>query len=159
MQQLAACLDHEILSNQNMPGQILVVSHWTSDEAAHVARDRYASHPNAVSANELASSSAAIRDGSANHNCYRDGKGSVAFLIHPHRTKYHESGTSGSASSVCEAATCSEHLRKHCEVNAESIAASVLGRLVHDGKYEHSQARRALSRLSVDPEKLDPFSA
>ncbi len=52
-----------------------------------------------------------------------------------------------------------EHLRKHFEVNAESIAAAALSRLAHDGKLEKARAQRAFQELGVNPEKIDPARA
>jgi pyruvate dehydrogenase E1 component len=52
-----------------------------------------------------------------------------------------------------------EYLRKHFEVNAESIAAGALSRLVRDGKFNAAKAKKAFEELSVDPEKIDPAVA
>jgi pyruvate dehydrogenase E1 component len=52
-----------------------------------------------------------------------------------------------------------EHLRRHFEVNAESIAAAALSRLARDGKFDTSRAENALKELGVDPEKVDPARA
>jgi pyruvate dehydrogenase E1 component len=52
-----------------------------------------------------------------------------------------------------------EYLRKHFEVNAESIAAGALSRLVSDGKFNAAKAKKAFEELSVDPEKVDPAVA
>jgi len=49
-----------------------------------------------------------------------------------------------------------EHLRRHFEVNAESIAAAALSRLARDGKFEVQRAQKALEELGVDSEKIDP---
>jgi len=49
-----------------------------------------------------------------------------------------------------------EHLRRHFEVNAESIAAAALSRLARDGKFEVQRAQKALEELGVDSEKVDP---
>jgi hypothetical protein len=35
------------------PGHFVVVSHWSSREAADLVRDQYASNPNAIRANAL----------------------------------------------------------------------------------------------------------
>jgi pyruvate dehydrogenase E1 component len=52
-----------------------------------------------------------------------------------------------------------EHLRRHFEVNAESIAAAALSRLARDGKFDPNKAQAALDELKVDPEKEDPARA
>ena len=48
-----------------------------------------------------------------------------------------------------------EHLRRHFEVNAESIAAATLSRLAREGKFEAAKAVAAMAELGVDPEKID----
>ncbi len=52
-----------------------------------------------------------------------------------------------------------QHLRRHFEVNAESIAAAALSRLARDGKFDAKKAVKAFAELGVDPEKLDPARA
>jgi len=52
-----------------------------------------------------------------------------------------------------------EHLRRHFEVNAESIAAAALSRLARDGGVDASKIGQAFKDLGVDPEKIDPASA
>jgi pyruvate dehydrogenase E1 component len=52
-----------------------------------------------------------------------------------------------------------EHLRRHFEVNAESIAAAALSRLARDGKFDASRAADAMKELGVDTEKVDPARA
>jgi pyruvate dehydrogenase E1 component len=52
-----------------------------------------------------------------------------------------------------------EHLRKHFEVNAESIAAAALSRLSRDGAFDPAKAASALTELGVNPEKIDPALA
>jgi len=52
-----------------------------------------------------------------------------------------------------------EYLRRHFEVNAESIAAAALSRLARDGKFDPAHAQRALAELHVDSEKIDPAIA
>ncbi len=52
-----------------------------------------------------------------------------------------------------------EYLRKHFEVNAESIAAAALSRLARDGKFDKKKAAAALAELGVDTEKIDPARA
>jgi quinol monooxygenase YgiN len=54
MQQSPDCLDHEIIRDEQEPGHVLVISHWSSSEAADAVKNRYAAHPNAVVANQLA---------------------------------------------------------------------------------------------------------
>jgi pyruvate dehydrogenase E1 component len=52
-----------------------------------------------------------------------------------------------------------EHLRRHFEVNAESIAAAALSRLARDGKFDVQRAQKAFAELGVDNEKIDPAIA
>jgi pyruvate dehydrogenase E1 component len=52
-----------------------------------------------------------------------------------------------------------EYLRKHFEVNAESIAAAALSSLVRAGKFEIRKAKAAFADLGVDPEKIDAARA
>jgi pyruvate dehydrogenase E1 component len=52
-----------------------------------------------------------------------------------------------------------EHLRRHFEVNAESIAAAALARLARDGAFEAAKAKKALEELGVNPERTDPAIA
>jgi len=52
-----------------------------------------------------------------------------------------------------------EHLRRHFEVNAASIAAAALSRLSRDGKFDAKKAAKAFSELGVDPEKIDAARA
>ncbi|HKW99775.1 MAG TPA: pyruvate dehydrogenase (acetyl-transferring), homodimeric type [Bryobacteraceae bacterium] len=52
-----------------------------------------------------------------------------------------------------------EHLRRHFEVNAESIASAALSRLARDGAFDASKARQAIQELGVEPEKTDPAIA
>ena len=52
-----------------------------------------------------------------------------------------------------------EHLRRHFEVNAESIAGAALSRLVRDGKFDAEKARAAFEELGVNTEKVDPAVA
>src|SRR5947209_13868586 len=49
-----------------------------------------------------------------------------------------------------------EYLRKHFEVNAESIAAAALSRLARDGKFDARKAIAAFAALGVSPEEIDP---
>ena len=52
-----------------------------------------------------------------------------------------------------------EHLRRHFEVNAESIAAAALSRLARDKKFDAAKAQQAFRELGVDTEKMDPARA
>ncbi len=49
-----------------------------------------------------------------------------------------------------------EHLRRHFEVNAESVAAATLSKLVREGQFDAKKARKALADLGVDAESADP---
>jgi pyruvate dehydrogenase E1 component len=52
-----------------------------------------------------------------------------------------------------------EYLRKHFEINAESIVAAALSRLARDGKFDAKKAKAAFAELGVDTEKNDPARA
>jgi pyruvate dehydrogenase E1 component len=52
-----------------------------------------------------------------------------------------------------------EYLRKHFEINAESIAAAALSRLARDGKFDTRKAVAALADLGVNTEGKDPARA
>jgi pyruvate dehydrogenase E1 component len=52
-----------------------------------------------------------------------------------------------------------EHLRRHFEVNAESVVAATLSRLARDGKFDAKQAQQAFAELGLDTEKADPAHA
>ena len=52
-----------------------------------------------------------------------------------------------------------EHLRRHFEINAESIAAAALSRLAREGKFDAEKAAAAFGELGVDTEKIDPARA
>jgi pyruvate dehydrogenase E1 component len=52
-----------------------------------------------------------------------------------------------------------EYLRKHFEVNAESIVAAALSRQARDGKIKPEKVRAAFEELGVDTEKGDPARA
>jgi len=52
-----------------------------------------------------------------------------------------------------------EQLRRHFEVNAESIAAAALSRLARDGKFDAKKALAAFADLGIDAEKIDPARA
>jgi len=49
-----------------------------------------------------------------------------------------------------------EHLRRHFEVNAESIAGATLSRLAREGKIKPKKAQAALAELGLDVEARDP---
>ena len=49
-----------------------------------------------------------------------------------------------------------EYLRRHFEVNAESIVAATLSRLARDGKFDQARAQEAFAELGVDTETADP---
>jgi pyruvate dehydrogenase E1 component len=52
-----------------------------------------------------------------------------------------------------------EYLRKHFEINAESIVAAALSRLARDGKFDAKKARAAFVELGVETERPDPARA
>ncbi len=52
-----------------------------------------------------------------------------------------------------------EQLRRHFEINAESIAAAALSRLARDGKFDAARAKAAFAELKVDTERADPARA
>jgi len=52
-----------------------------------------------------------------------------------------------------------EYLRKHFEVNAESIVTAALSRLARDGGFDAAKAAKAFEELGVDTEKVDPAIA
>jgi pyruvate dehydrogenase E1 component len=52
-----------------------------------------------------------------------------------------------------------EFLRRHFEINAESIAAAALSRLARDGKFDAKRASAAFASLGIDTEKPDPARA
>jgi len=52
-----------------------------------------------------------------------------------------------------------EYLRRHFEVNAESIATAALSRLARDGRFDMERAKAAFGELGVDTEKIDPSRA
>jgi len=53
MQGCEGYLSHELLVDADDPGHLLVVSQWTSREHADETLRRYATHPNARTANSL----------------------------------------------------------------------------------------------------------
>jgi pyruvate dehydrogenase E1 component len=52
-----------------------------------------------------------------------------------------------------------EYLRKHFEINAESIVAAALSRLARDGKFDAKKAKAAFADLGVDTEGKNPARA
>jgi pyruvate dehydrogenase E1 component len=52
-----------------------------------------------------------------------------------------------------------EHLRRHFEVNAESIVAAALAALAREKKFDAAKAEKALAELGVKSEKPDPARA
>jgi pyruvate dehydrogenase E1 component len=51
------------------------------------------------------------------------------------------------------------YLRRHFEVNAESIVAATLSRLSREGKFDAKKAEKAFADLGVDTERGDPARA
>ncbi len=49
-----------------------------------------------------------------------------------------------------------EHLRRHFEVNAESIAAATLSKLARDGAFDKTRAQAAFAELGVETESTNP---
>jgi pyruvate dehydrogenase E1 component len=47
-----------------------------------------------------------------------------------------------------------EHLRRHFEINAESIVAATLSRLAREGKFNAKKAAQALADLGVETEVI-----
>jgi pyruvate dehydrogenase E1 component len=52
-----------------------------------------------------------------------------------------------------------QHLRRHFEIDAESIAAATLSRLARDGQFDRRRAQTALHELGMNPDKIDPVRA
>jgi pyruvate dehydrogenase E1 component len=52
-----------------------------------------------------------------------------------------------------------EYLRRHFEVNAESIVGAALSRLAREGKFDAARARQAFEELGVNTEGGDPARA
>ncbi|HEU5339977.1 pyruvate dehydrogenase (acetyl-transferring), homodimeric type [Edaphobacter sp.] len=52
-----------------------------------------------------------------------------------------------------------EHLRRHFEVNAESIVGAALSKLAREGKFKAKDAEKALAELGLDVEARDPARA
>jgi pyruvate dehydrogenase E1 component len=51
------------------------------------------------------------------------------------------------------------HLRRHFEVNAESIVGAAISRLAREGKIKAKKAQSALVELGIDAEAKDPARA
>jgi pyruvate dehydrogenase E1 component len=49
-----------------------------------------------------------------------------------------------------------QHLRRHFEVDAESIAAAALSRLARDGNFDARRAAQAITELGLNPDRPDP---
>jgi pyruvate dehydrogenase E1 component len=52
-----------------------------------------------------------------------------------------------------------QYLRKHFEIDAESIAAAALSRLAREGRFDAQKARAAFADLAVETETIDPARA
>jgi pyruvate dehydrogenase E1 component len=52
-----------------------------------------------------------------------------------------------------------EHLRRHFEINAESITAAALSRLSREGNFDTAKAVAAFADLGLDTETSDPARA
>jgi pyruvate dehydrogenase E1 component len=52
-----------------------------------------------------------------------------------------------------------EHLRRHFEVNAESIVGATLSKLAREGKFKPKAAQKAMVELGLDVEAIDPARA
>jgi pyruvate dehydrogenase E1 component len=52
-----------------------------------------------------------------------------------------------------------EHLRRHFEVNAESIVGATLSKLSREGKFKPKQAQKAMAELGLNVEAIDPAKA
>ncbi len=52
-----------------------------------------------------------------------------------------------------------EYLRRHFEINAESIVAATLSRLAREGKYDSKRAAQAMIDLGLNPDAGDPMLA
>jgi pyruvate dehydrogenase E1 component len=52
-----------------------------------------------------------------------------------------------------------QNLRRHFEVNAESIAASALAALARAGQFDAAMAQKALEKLGINPDARDPARA
>src|SRR5271168_3977139 len=49
-----------------------------------------------------------------------------------------------------------EYLRRHFEVNAESVVAATLSRLAREGKFDQGRAQEAFAELGLETETADP---
>jgi len=49
-----------------------------------------------------------------------------------------------------------EYLRRHFEVNAESVVAATLSRLAREGKFDQARAQEAFAELGLETETADP---
>ncbi len=52
-----------------------------------------------------------------------------------------------------------EYLRRHFEINAESIVAATLSRLAREGKFDARRAAQAMLDLGINPDSGDPMRA
>jgi pyruvate dehydrogenase E1 component len=52
-----------------------------------------------------------------------------------------------------------EHLRRHFEVNAESIVGATLSKLAREGKFKAKAAQKAMEELGLNVEAMDPARA
>ncbi len=52
-----------------------------------------------------------------------------------------------------------EHLRRHFEVNAESVVGATLSKLARDGKFKPKLAQKAMQELGLNTEAVDPAKA
>lgn len=52
-----------------------------------------------------------------------------------------------------------DYLRRHFEINAESIVAAALSKLARDGKFNAKKAAQAIADLGVNPDSIDPAVA
>jgi pyruvate dehydrogenase E1 component len=52
-----------------------------------------------------------------------------------------------------------QHLRRHFEINAESIATAALSRLAREGRFDAKKAQKAFEELGVSTEAKDPATA
>jgi pyruvate dehydrogenase E1 component len=52
-----------------------------------------------------------------------------------------------------------EYLRKHFEINAESIVAATLSKLAREGKFNAKKAAQAIADLGLKPDGIDPAVA
>jgi pyruvate dehydrogenase E1 component len=50
-------------------------------------------------------------------------------------------------------------LRRHFEINAESIVGAALSRLAREGSFDKTQAQKAFAELGLDADKIDPARA